>query len=317
MQGPRLTGPTLIGDIGGTNARFAIAAGGSFDRLTALHTGDHPTLLAAIRHYLSGLHPTLQPAAACLAIAGPVSGDAVALTNQNWSFSIAAMQAELGVAEMVVMNDFAATAMALPHLAEADRLKIGPGTPLAQGPIVVVGPGTGLGVGTLAPVPGGWLQLPGEGGHVTMPAATLEESRILDRLRARFDHVSAERVISGQGLVNLYEAICEEHGRLPRPRMPSEVTDAALSGADTDCVHALELFCAMLGTVAGDLALTLGATGGVYIAGGILPRFPERFASSSFRTRFEDKGRLRDFVAPIPTYLVVHPNTALLGLANL
>lgn len=310
-----MTGPRLIGDIGGTNARFAIAQDGAFSYMRATRTAEHPSLLAAIRAYLSTLPAGLAPCEACLAIAGPIAEDTISLTNQAWSFSVSGMKTELGLAQMLVLNDFAATALAIPFLRPQDRLQIGPGMPVAKGPVAAIGPGTGLGVASLVPTPQGWLQLPGEGGHVTMCAATAEESRILDLLRDRFGHVSAERVLSGEGLVNLHQALCALRGEPPRPLTPSDVTEDALSGRDPDAVRALDLFCAMLGTVAGNLALTVGATGGIYIAGGILPRFSEHFAASAFRRRFEDKGRLAPFLAPIPTYLVLHPEAALLGLA--
>jgi glucokinase len=311
-----MSGPRLIGDIGGTNARFAIALNGRFDHLRVLHTADHASLLDAIRVYLSGIPADLTPTEAFMDIAGPVTGDHLHLTNQNWSFSVSQMKADLGLSEMVVMNDFAATAMAVPYLQEADRLQIGPGNTAARGPIALIGPGTGLGVGSLVPVAGGWMQLPGEGGHVTMCAASEEESRILDVLRPQFDHVSAERLLSGQGLVNLYGAICTLRGLTGPALHANEITEGALAGHDPAAAQAIDLFCAMLGTVAGNLALTLGATGGVYVAGGIPPRFKDRFATSAFRERFESKGRMRPYLAPIPTYLILHPETALLGLAS-
>ncbi len=311
-----MNGPRLIGDIGGTNARFAIAQGGSFDHVAILGTADHPNLLEAIRAYLARLPQSLMPIEAVLAIAGPISGDRVQLTNQNWSFSVSETKADLGLAGMVVINDFAAAAMAIPFLREADRVQIGQGAPAAKGPIALIGPGTGLGVGSLAPVPGGWLLLPGEGGHVTMCAADVEESRVLDILRPQFDHLSAERLLSGQGLINLHQAVCTMH-RVPAPALQaSDITERAVAHHDRQSEHAVAMFCAMLGTVTGNLALTLGATGGVYLAGGILPRIKDRFAASAFRQRFESKGRMRAYLEPIPTYLITHSETAFLGLAN-
>lgn len=312
-----MEGGRLIGDIGGTNARFAIAHGGGYSELCVLRTAEHPSLVAAVRSYLTGLRTVPPPGRAALATAGPIVGDRAILTNQTWAFSIAEAKRDLGLAELTVVNDFAAVAMAIPYLAAADCMQIGEGTPAENGPIGVIGPGTGLGMGSLVREPGGWVQLPSEGGHATMPPATEEESRILDLLRARYGHVSAERVLSGQGLVNLHESLCRLAGTAARALQPDEITQAALAGGDAECGRALDLFCAMLGTVAGNLALTLCATGGVYIAGGIAPRMKERIAASEFRRRFEAKGRLGTYLAAIPTHLILHPTPALLGLANL
>lgn len=307
----------LIGDIGGTNARFAVAQDGRFDHLRILHTGDFPTLAEAMRAYLADLPGPFRPALAAIAVAGPVSGDHVALTNQNWSFSIVETGSELGLAELLVLNDFAAASMAIPFLTPADVVKIGGGSPAAGGPIAMIGPGTGLGMAGLVPLPDGWLQLASEGGHATMPATTDEESRILDLLRGWHGHISAERVLSGQGLTHLYEALCHLAGQPVASREPADIAASGLAATDPLAGHALDLFCAMLGTVAGNLALTLCATGGTYIAGGILPRYKERLAGSEFRRRFEAKGRLGAYLATIPTWLVTQQFPALLGLANL
>jgi glucokinase len=308
---------SLIADIGGTHARFAVAQGGRFDHLSVLDTADYPSMPAAAREFLAGLPADLHITHAALDVAGPVVGDEAHLTNSAWSFSIAAARAELGLTDLRVFNDFAATAMGIPHLEPADSVKIGAGERVEGGPIAVIGPGTGLGMGCLVHGPSGWVVAPGEGGHSTMPAATREESRILDLLRDRWGHVSAERVLSGQGIHNLYEAVCILSGQPSRGLTDREITAAALAGEDATCEQALDLFCAMLGTVAGNLAMTLGATGGLFVTGGILPHFPDRFVASGFRERFESKGRLSGYLRSIPAYLVVHPNPALVGLANL
>jgi glucokinase len=310
-------GPRLIADIGGTNARFAVADGGRIDHLRVLPTGHYPTLQAAAQAFLSDLPAGVRVTSAAFDVAGPVTGDHVQLTNSGWSFSITQVMAELGLADVQVFNDFAAAAMGIPRLTPADYLQVGGGQRVEHGPIAVIGPGTGLGVGSLVFADSRWIVVPGEGGHSTMPAATREESRILDVLRDRWGHVSAERVLSGQGLENLYEAIAEIKGLAIRHLEDTEITASALSGKDADCEHVLDLFCTMLGTVAGNLAITLGATGGVFLIGGILPRFPERFAASGFRARFESKGRLSEYLRTIPTYLVTHENPAMLGLASL
>jgi glucokinase len=307
----------LIGDIGGTNARFAIAEDGKYRELQHVAVSRYATLQEALADYLRTLPGGVRPTSGALAVAGPVSSGKVELTNLDWSFSIAALQAELGLSQLVVINDFAGTAMAVPYLPDAHRYNVGPAPTEAVGPVGIIGPGTGLGVSSLVPHSGKWVLVPGEGGHSTMPAATSDEERILDHLRRRWRHVSAERVLSGAGLVNLYEALCAIEGKSPDPLSPAEVTDRAMQRNDVTCAEAFNVFCTMLGTVAGNLALTIGATGGIYIAGGILLRFKDAFAKSPFRERFEDKGRFCDYLRRIPTYLILEESPALLGLANL
>lgn len=314
--------PLIVGDIGGTNARLALAESGRIEHLRAFQTTDVRTHFSeAFRAYNQELEAlgVKPPKRAALAVAGPVAGDRVTLTNQAWTFSRSTMATELGLDQLIVLNDFDATARGIPYLAPADRMAIGGGVAGAEadGPIGIIGPGTGLGVAGLIPVADGWCAVPGEGGHVTMSPATSEDNQVLEVLRQRWDHVSAERVISGQGLVNLYEALCQLQGAAPRPGITPREVGSADPSADPICGRAFDLFCAMLGTVAGNLALTLGASGGVYIVGGILPRFPERFRDSGFRQRFEQKGRLTEYLRRIPTYLVLHPQPTMLGLANL
>ena len=189
--------------------------------------------------------------------------------------------------------------------------------PVPGAPAVVLGPGTGLGIATYLPPPRGPAVIVGEGGHATMAASDDREAAVLAALRTRFGHVSAERVLSGDGLVQLYETRAAIEKRAVPPRSAAEITETAIAGGDADCAAALELFCALLGGLAGDLALTLGARGGVYIAGGIAPRVAEVLAASAFRDRFEAKGRFRAYLAPIPAWVVLHPAPAFLGLAAL
>jgi glucokinase len=307
----------IIGDIGGTNARFAVAENGKYGELSHVEVSKYASLHDALTDYLNRLPGTKRPAAAALAVAGPVLGDVVALTNLSWRFSISDLKKSLAISSLKVVNDFAASAMSVPYLPKQDLFTVGPECPEASGPIGIIGPGTGLGVGGLLPNAGQWLTWAGEGGHVTLPTVTSEEDAIVRVLRSRWDHVSAERVLSGAGLVNLYEALCVVGGLTPSPMSPADVTDHAIRGTDPICVKAFQHFCSMLGTVAGDLALTLGATGGIYVAGGILLRFKEAFAASGFRERFESKGRLSGFGAKIPTRLILEESPALLGLANL
>lgn len=315
-KGEHVSGLRIIADIGGTNARFAIADNGRYDELVHVEVGKYASLHDALTDYLNGLTGHRRPSVAAIAVAGPVLGDQISLTNHGWSFSISGLKQSLGLTSLSVVNDFAATAMAIPHLPPEDCFLVGPACLDARGPIGIIGPGTGLGVSALVPHAGQWTLIAGEGGHVTLPTSTEAEDRIAAYLRTRWDHVSAERVLSGAGLVNLYEAICVIGGTAPQPMSPADVTDHAVRGTDPNCVKAFEHFCAMLGTVAGDLALTIGATGGIFIAGGILLRFKEAFAASAFRARFESKGRFRDLLKKIPTHLVLEESPALVGLAN-
>jgi glucokinase len=310
--------PRLLGDIGATNARFALAdAAGGIERLRVLACADHPSLAAAIAAYLAEAGLAAPPQQAALAVAAPVSGDTVRLTNHPWSFGIDGLQRQLALTRLVIVNDFVANALAVPRLRPQDRLAVGGGAAAGDAPIGVLGPGTGLGVSALVPTPTGFIALASEGGHATMAPADAQESAVLDCLRRRFAHVSAERVLSGQGLVNLYAALAELAGVPAQPFTPAEITDRAIGESEPLVRATLDLFCAMLGTVAGDLALTLGARGGIYIAGGIVPLLGERFAESGFRRRFEAKGRFHAYLAAIPTYVVTHPVPALLGLATL
>lgn len=310
--------PRLIADIGGTNSRFAVGQAGRFTHVLELRNAEHASFQDAARYFLSRLPRGMQISQAALAVASRVSGDVVSLTNCHWSFSIAALRDELAFSELRVINDFEAIAMAVPYLGLEERMVIGPDNLAAtHGPIAVVGPGTGLGVAGVIPASDGWIAVATEGGHVTMAAATREEARILDILRERWDHVSAERVLSGPGLENLYTALRVLDGAGSAPLGAAEISAAMLDRNDPYSARAFELFCCMLGTVAGNLALTFGAKGGVYIAGGILPRFKEAFAASGFRARFERKGRLSALLQSVPTYLIVHPQPALSCLARL
>jgi glucokinase len=306
----------LVGDIGATNARFALLGDGlAATRLRVYACDDFPGLAEAIVTYLGA--EDAHPRDAALAVASPVSGDRVTLTNHPWSFSIEALQRRLELQRLVVVNDFTANALAVPHLGAGERVQIGGGSEAPRAPIAVLGPGTGLGVSGLVPCARGWSALSGEGGHATLPPADDRESAILERMRRRFFHVSAERVLSGPGLVNLYQTLCEVEGVPALPYTAAQIADRQIGEAEPLCRAALDLFCAMLGTVASNLALTLGARGGVFIAGGIVPRLGAAFDESRFRARFEDKGRFAAYLAAIPTFVVTHPIPAFLGLAAL
>jgi glucokinase len=308
----------LVGDIGATNARFArLDATGDAVAAHVFACDDFATVEAAIGAYLDEDRAAPPVTEAALAVAAPVTGDRVTLTNHPWSFSIAGLRKELNLARLVVVNDFAAVALAVPRLKPGERNAIGGGAPVEGEPIALLGPGTGLGISALVQTASGWLAISGEGGHATMPAADARENAVLERMRRRFDHVSAERVLSGPGLVNLYNTLAELEGVRAAPFSPAQIADRKIGESDPLAREAVAMFCAMLGTVAGNLALTYGARGGVYIAGGIVPRLGATFAQSSFRARFEAKGRFQPYLAAIPTYVVTHPLPAFLGLAAL
>ncbi len=309
----------LIADIGGTNVRFALVGpDGRPATPMVMACADFAGPAEAARAYLAAAAPGLSPRRAAFAVASPVTGDRIDLTNSAWSFSVGEVRRDLGLDLFEVVNDFTAVALSVRHLTAADLVRLGGGEPAAKAPIAVLGPGTGLGVSALVPTAGGrWEALATEGGHVTMAAADDREATLLAQLRHRFGHVSAERVLSGPGLVNLYEAVAAVDGRPAIYTAPDAIAQRALDGSCPLCRDALETFFSMLGTVAGNLVLSLGARGGVFIAGGVLPRMHAAFRSSRFRARFEDKGRFRDYLAPIPAWLVVHPQPAFAGLAGL
>ena len=306
----------LVGDIGATNARFGLVSPerALLDTRT-LAVADHPTIADAITTYLGGRGALPMPRQGAIAIASAITGDHIAMTNHPWSFSVSALKSQLGFDRLEVINDFTALALALPHLAPEHRRQVGGGAPAEGAPLGVLGPGSGLGVSGLIPAGAGWLALAGEGGHATMAPATDRESAVLDRMRRHFDHVSAERVLSGPGLVNLYNTLAALDGVPSRGYTAAQITDPEIGAADPVCAETTSLFCAMLGTMAGNLALTLGARGGIYIGGGIVPRLGQRFAESPFRARFEAKGRFSQYLAAIPTYVVTHPLPAFLGCA--
>lgn len=310
----------LVGDIGGTWARFGLVEpDGAFHRVAVRACADHAGLAEALDAYLEDAARGVRPRRAAISVAGPVTGDRVSLTNHPWSFSVEILRRRFGFESLAVVNDFSAVARGAPHLGEGDRLRIGGGRPAAGAAIAVLGPGTGLGVSGLVPSGGGWAVVEGEGGHATMAAADRREARVLAEVAREFGHVSAERVLSGPGLVNLHRALRRLDGEDPSGPEPT-AEDIVAEGAgrrSPRCGEVLDLAAELLGTFAADTALTLGARGGVYIGGGLVPRYADRFARSGFRRRFEAKGRFSDYLAAIPTYLILHEFPAFLGLAAL
>jgi glucokinase len=311
----------VVADIGGTNARFGwlAAPGARVAHVQTLPVPDFSGLPQAVRAYLETLPATLgkdyrRPSRAAFAVATAITGDQVDLTNSHWSFSRAGVQAELGLDTLLVLNDFEALALALPRLAATQFRAHGP-LPSGQDCMAVIGPGTGMGVASVVPSAHGWVAVPGEGGHVTLAAADDFESALLARVRQTYPHVSAERLLSGIGLPVLYGAVADVLGAPPEALTTEMVVDRGLSGADPVCSRTLDVFCGMLGGFAGNVALTLGARGGVFIGGGIVPRLGELFFGSDFRERFEAKGRLRGYLETIPTALITDTLAALTGAA--
>lgn len=299
-------GPRLLGDVGGTNARFAwqAEAGAPITDLAVYACAQFASLEAVMVRYLAE-HGLAAPRAAAIGMANPVVGDQVQMTNHAWHFSTDALRRALGLERLLVLNDFAALALALPVLQPGEWRAVGGGAAVAGAPLALLGPGTGLGVsGLLFDALGREHVLSGEGGHVTLAAGDDEEAAVIDWLRRQFGHASAERALSGPGLQNLHRARAAVMGQQAAPLSALQITERALNAADAACDATLELFLGLLGNVAGNLALTLGASGGVYIGGGIVPRLGERIDRSRFRARFEAKGRFADYLARIPTWVI-------------
>jgi glucokinase len=310
--------PRLLADIGGTNARFALQAPGREPQHVAVfRSRDYKGLGTALKEYLKRFTPDPAPYQAAFAVASPIDGDVIDFTNSPWSFSIERLRRALRLERLEVINDFAAVALAIPDLPHEDKRKMGRGKRVPAAPVAVLGPGTGLGVSCLVFSETGRIALATEGGHVTLPAFDNFEAGVLGFMRREWGHVSAERVLSGPGLVNLYSALAPVEGKPSERLTPATITRRALSGTCPACTHAIDMFSEMLGTVASDLALSLGARGGVYIAGGIVPKMGSAFKAARFRTRFEDKGRFTEYMKAIPTYLITHPLPAFAGLAYL
>ena len=318
--------PVLIGDIGGTNARFEIVS----DRLAEprsfgkVKVADHPTIADAIQRAV--LDRTSEwPRSAILAGAGPIRDDGLDLTNSHWTIRPPELIAETGVDDVVLVNDFEAQAFALTALNEEDYLAVGGGTRERGRNAVVLGPGTGLGVAGLVHAADTWVPVPGEGGHVDLGPRSAEEARIWEHLDAvpslngADGRVSAEQMLSGRGIINIYGAIERATGREGRLRNetcePAAISAAAMDGSDAVSVATLDLFCRVLGRVAGDLALTFLAHGGVHIGGGITQKIAPFVQASAFRAAFEDKAPHTEILRSIATVIVMHPVPALRGLA--
>ena len=309
----------LVGDVGGTNARFALAhmVDGKpvLENHQSFPAAEHPTFLGGIRAYLDGCE--VKPTACVLAVAGPVTDGEIDLTNSPWRVSEAELET-LGLKPARLINDFEALAWGAP-VVPADQLASlgGPDEGEEHATVAVLGPGTGFGVSALVrDGRGGEMAMPSEGGHACFPPGDPIEDEILRILRKRYTRVSIERLICGPGLLNMHRALAEIDGRETHIDDPAQITQEALDDPRSHCGATLARFCAILGAVAGDIALTTGARGGVYIAGGIAPRILPFLQASPFRERFERKGRFQDYMAAIPTKVILHKHAALLGAAR-
>jgi len=316
MSPERAVAPALLADIGGTNARFALGRAGEVGAITTLKTADHRDIGSAIRTFFETAGLDAPPQMAALACAGPVEGGLVQMTNLEWRIDAEQIRDEIGIEKVQLVNDFASVAWAIPFLEAADLHQIGGGEAVPGGPAVVLGPGTGLGVAGYLPYGSGEAIVVGEGGHVSMPAITDREADVLAVARDELDHVSAERLLSGEGIERLYAILARLDGVEVPERTAAEITGAAIAQDCPICREAFDMFCDMLGTIASNLAVTFGARGGVYIAGGIAPKNLDYFAASGFRRRFEAKGRFSGYLARIPTSIVMHPEPAFLGLMH-
>jgi glucokinase len=311
--------PWLVADIGGTNARFGwVAAPGAGVRdVRTLPVAEYPGPAQAAQAYVAQLQRELgdaycAPRKAAIAVATAITGDRVHLTNSHWSFSRQALQTDLALELLLVLNDFEALALSLPRLG-ASQLRAHGALPQPSGTLAVLGPGTGLGVGGVTQTRHGWVAISGEGGHATIAPADDFEGELLRHVRREFEHVSAERLLSGIGMPVLHRGVAAVLG-VKVDALPAEViVERGMLGADPVCDRTLDVFCALLGGFAGNVALTLGARGGVYIGGGIVPRLGDRFFSSAFRERFEAKGRFRGYLEGVPTAVIRDTLAALSG----
>ena len=315
--------PRLLADIGGTHARFAIDVDGATGAIATLRCADYAGLAEAIGAYVQ------QPAAhargaarvqhAAIAIANPVDGDTIAMTNHHWRFSVSALRDQLCWQRLAVVNDFEALALAVPSLQAHDIVRVGGGEGVPDAAIALLGAGTGLGASGLIKTTHGWKALQAEGGHVSFAPVDALEVQVLQYAWREHPHVSAERLLSGMGLELLYRALCLlRHGsEASLPLTAPEIIQRGLERSCNICDETIELFCRMLGTIAANLALSLGSRGGVYIGGGIVPRLGARFAASGFRARFDCHGRFSDYLAKIPVFVITAEHATLRGVATL
>lgn len=316
-QTDTLSFPILIGDIGGTNARFSIVPDATSEptQLTSVKTADFKTIDEAIRTAVLD-HTPLLPVSAILAVAGPIETDEIPLTNCDWVVKPKEMLANLGLKDVIVINDFEAQALAIATLGIDNRETIGPQRPDMVASRVVLGPGTGLGVAGLVHARNMWFPVPGEGGHVDIGPRSARDYQVFPHLDTIEGRIAGEQILCGRGLVNLYRAICLADGITPAYSDPADVTAKGLSGEDVQAQETLSLFSTYLGRIAGDMALIFMARGGVYLAGGISQKIIPALRLPEFRAAFEDKAPHKALMRSIPTHVVTHPQAALAGLSS-
>ena len=310
-------GPRLLADIGATHARFALETAPGVLRQTAVLRCDAFSGIVPLLNAYLNEHGGERIAHAAFAMANPISGDLVRMTNRDWQFSTDEVRRTMGWSTLLIVNDFTALAMALPGLQAGDVLQVGGGKPAPHAVAGVLGAGTGLGVSGVIPTADGFITLGSEGGHVNFAPADEREFAILQYAWREWPHVSNERILSGPGMELVYRALAERNGVQAPARTAAEIVSCALEENDTLCLEVLECFAGMLGGAAANLAVTLGAFGGIFIGGGIVPRIAQWFATSPFRARFEAKGRFTDYLAQIPTYVIMTPNPALRGVSTI
>lgn len=306
----------VVGDIGGTHIRFALCRGvHDISRIRVRRTTDYSDLETPLREYLSetGM-PEVKTAV--IGIANPVSGDHITMTNAHWAFSVEATRKALALDRLHLLNDFTALALSLPHLPAHELERIGTGQPVRSAPIGLLGPGTGLGVSGLIPTgEGKWVALASEGGHASFSPCDEIETWLWDEARKVYGHVSMERFLSGAGLQFIHRCLSRKAGLEPGDLSPADISHRALAQSCATSLRALDVFCCILGTAAANLALTLGARGGIFLGGGIVPKLGDYFARSPFHTRFRDKGRFGDYLAAIPVYVIRSAWPGLVGAA--
>ena len=314
--------PYIVADIGGTNVCLGLVSGRNettadyeicelWSQSTEKFDGFESCLDAYIAT-LTGQHPTN----ACIAIAGPITADRVQMTNQNWEFSISGLRKKFGLKRLEVINDFAALAYSTLNVSAHNLTVVHAGTPVADAPRAIIGLGTGLGIAALVPTAAGWQPVPGEGGHIAFAPYNGKTAQILELIRHDMEYVCAESLLSGPGLARLHQELAVIEGRATEALSPEQITAHAVAGTDPACRETLDLFCHLLGRIAGDVSLIYGARGGVFLGGGILPRIEPILLESDFMDGFQSKGVMRDYLVNVPVYLMTGQHPALLGAAS-
>lgn len=307
----------IVADLGGTNIRLAISngIGAQAEHIHTLSVGDYSGLIECIEHYLT-LVPDAGATKLSIAAATPITGDQVMLTNRDWGFSISGVCKHFNFEQVKVVNDFTGLALSLPLLTSNDLKQLGGGDANPEGAIALLGAGTGLGVSGLIKSAAGYYPLQGEGGHVTVGATNERELAIFNEFNKRYGHMSAERLLSGTGIGEAYEILCLLDGVEDLNLRPAQISKHATDKTNPQCEELMTLFCRWFGIVAGNLAISLGSTGGVYIGGGIVPKLGDYFVNSNFRDAFNHKGRFTEYLSAIPVYVIHAPQPALLGASN-